>query len=196
MSPQRALGYGLACTSLAAAGFLAGCVGDSTSTSAGSSAGGGYGSSSGAQVQPLIVDVDTGGTLVTTPGNGIGVYVEYVTGGHWRVSWTCDTSLTSLPCAYVVDASVTEGSIANPAGVDLEAGTDSLTQTNSQQIEVTTDTTTGEDGVTFDAPAGADITVSVRLNAPVAFFFVQDNQVNGGYKGTLTNPLILQPSSP
>jgi hypothetical protein len=36
----------------------------------------------------------------------------------------------------------------------------------------------------------------VRLNAPVAFFFVQNNQVNGGYKGPLTNPLILQPSTP
>ena len=70
--------------------------------------------------QPLLVDVDTGGTLLTTPGNGIGVYVEYQTGGHWRVSWTCDTSLTSLSCNFVVDASVTAGTIASTGSDGLE----------------------------------------------------------------------------
>jgi hypothetical protein len=30
----------------------------------------------------------------------------------------------------------------------------------------------------------------------VSFFFVQDNLVNGGYTGALTNPLMLQPTVP
>jgi hypothetical protein len=50
--------------------------------------------------------------------------------------------------------------------------------------------------VLFDTTAGATIEVSVRLDAPVSFFFVQDGQVNGGYKGALTNPLFLRPTSP
>ena len=91
---------------LGVVGLLAGCFADSTGGGGSGSAGGSaerpYGSSSsgGAATQPLVVvDVDTGGTLVTTPGNGIGVYVEYQSGGHWRVSWTCDSSLTNLSCS-------------------------------------------------------------------------------------------------
>ncbi len=185
---------------LVGAGSLAGCFADGGSSSSGSgSAGGptgGYASSSGGgSTQPLLVDVDTGGTLVTTPGNGIGVYVEYQTGGLWRISWTCDTALTSLSCNFVVDASVTVGAITSPEGDGLEAG-DSLSQAGPQQIEAVTTTTTGVDAMLFDATPGAAITLTVTLNAPVSFFFVQDNQVNGGYKGALTNPLMLQPSSP
>ncbi len=151
-------------------------------------------SSGGADTMPLLVHVDTGGTLVTTPGNGIGVYVEYQTGGHWSVSWTCDTALTNLSCSYVVDATVTAGSIVE-TGETVEVG-GAVSQATPQQIEASTTTTTSVDGVLFDATPGAPITVTVSLNAPVSFFFVQDNQVNGGYTGALTNPLIFQPSAP
>jgi hypothetical protein len=188
---------------LGVVGLLAGCVVDSTGgTSSGSAGGSGstgpYGSTSssgGAATQPLLVDVDTGGTLVATPGNGIGVYVEYLTGGHWRVSWTCDSSLTNLSCSYVVDASVGTGTIANPASDGFQGG-DSLSQASPRQIEAVATTTTGEDAMLFDTTPGVPITLTVSLNAPVSFFFVQDNLVNGGYKGALTNPLVLQPSAP
>jgi hypothetical protein len=185
---------------LAGAGLLAGCfVGSTDHTSRGSAGGGPYATSSsssggGTQSQPLLVDVDTGGTLVTTPGNGIGVYIEYVSGGHWSVSWTCDTALTSLSCSYIVDASVSTGTLVE-TGNSVEPN-DSVSQATPRQIEAVTTTTTGVDGVLFDAAPGAAITVSVSLNAPVSFFFVQDNQVNGGYQGTLTNPLMFQPSTP
>jgi hypothetical protein len=188
---------------LGVVGPLAGCVVDSTGggsasgSAGGSGSGGPYGSSSsgGAATQPLLVDVDTGGTLVATPGNGIGVYVEYQSGGHWRVSWTCDSSLTNLSCSYVVDASVGTGTIANPASDGFQGG-DSLSQASPRQIEAVATTTTGDDAMLFDTTPGVPITVTVSLNAPVSFFFVQDQRVNGGYKGALTNPLMLQPKTP
>lgn len=181
---------------MAGAAFLAGCIANSTDHHGGGSGGGTYASSSsgGADITPLVVHVDTDGTLVTTPGNGIGVYVEYQTGGHWSVSWTCDTALTNLSCSFVVDASVTAGSIAE-TGETVEVG-GAVSQATPQQLEATTTTTTGVDGVLFDATPGAPITVTVSLNAPVSFFFVQDNQVNGGWQGALTNPLVFQPSAP
>jgi hypothetical protein len=162
----------------------------------GSGSSGPYGtSSSGAATQPLLVQVDTGGTLVATPGNGIGVYVEYQSGGHWRVSWTCDSSLTNLSCSYVVDASVGTGTIANPASDGFQGG-DSLSQASPRQIEAVATTTTDEDAMLFDTTPGMPITLTVSLNAPVSFFFVQNNLVNGGWKGALTNPLVLQPLAP
>jgi hypothetical protein len=145
-------------------------------------------------MQPLHVQVDTNATLVTTPGNGIGVYVEYESGGHWSVSWTCDSSLTNLSCNFTVDASVTSGTIVD-TGTTVGAG-DAVTQANPSQIEAVTVTTTEVDGMTFDTTPGAQVTVSVSLNAPVSFFFVQNNKVNGGYQGALTNPLIFEPLSP
>lgn len=184
---------------LAGTGILAGCFANSSdSTGTGPSGGSGGASATspaGAMTRPLLVDVDTGGTLVTTAGNGIGVYVEYESGGLWSVSWTCDTVLTSLPCNFVVDASVPTGTLTNPASNGFQGG-DSLAQTNPQEIEAVTTTTTGVDAMIFDAMPGEAITVSVALNAPVSFFFVQDGKVNGGYTGTLTNPLMFQPSTP
>jgi hypothetical protein len=197
MAGFAALGYGrIAAMALALSGFLAGCIADSSESSGVSSSGGGpTGTSSGAPAQPLLADVDTNATLVTTPGNGIGVYIEYTTGGHWKVSWTCDTAITSLTCNFVVDATVAVGAITNDSAESFSPS-DTLTQTSSTQIEAVTATTTEVDTVFFDTTPGATIQVSVRLDAPVSFFFVQDNQVNGGYKGALTNPLMLRPTTP
>lgn len=200
MPGDHALRYARAASAaaIATAALLGGCFSDATSTSGGSSgsAGGGpVGSSSGGEAQPLLVDVDTNATLVTTPGQGIGVYLEYETGGHWRISWTCDTAITNLPCNFVVDASVATGAIANPVASGLGID-DAISQATPQQIEAVTTTTSGIDAMLFDASPGAAITVTVQLNAPVSFFFVQDNLVNGGYTGPLTNPLVLQPTTP
>ena len=184
----------------AVAALLVGCIADGTS----SSGGGGYvspptsSSSSGGGSQPLFVDVDTNGTLVTTPGQGIGVYVEYEAGGHWRVSLTCDTLVTNLACNFVVDAyvAVGAGTIQNAAGI-VASSTNSLGVDGTQtQVRAVTTTSSGTDAMTFDTTPGATLTVSVQLDAPVSFFFVQDNRVNGGYTGPLTNPLMFQPSAP
>ena len=152
-------------------------------------------SSGPAPTQPLLVDVDTNQTLETTPGSGLGVYVEYVAGGHWNIWWTCDTDKTGYDCHYQVDASIADGAIANVAGVALD-GADTLIQPDARSVSAVTTTSRAADGVQFDAPAGAIVQVSVKLDADVYFFFVQDKKVNGGYTGALTNPLQFHPSSP
>ena len=180
-----------------AAGLLVGCVVDSSPSGGGFTyaSGGSAGSSAATPATPVLVLVDPNQTLESTPGNGIGVYVEYETGGHWRVSWTCDTALTNLSCNFMVDAVVASGEITNPAALGSGSET-SFTQPNAQRIQSTTTTTSGMDGVLFDGPPGARLTVTVQLNAPVSFFFVQDGKVNGGYQGPLANPLMFEPSSP
>lgn len=178
-------------------GVLSGCVAqdDGHAPRAYPSAGASAGSSASAPTQPLLVDVDANQTLETQPGNGLGVYVEYETGGHWLVWWTCDTNRTGDACHYQINASVAEGAITNVAGQNLE-GNDSVTQPNAQSVSATTTTTGGADGVLFDTTAGEAVMVSVTVDADVFFFFVQDKQVNGGYQGALTNPLLFQPSTP
>jgi hypothetical protein len=199
---------------LAAAGLAVGCVaGDSTSGGGSappyigggaSSSGGSSGGSTGtAGSQPLLVDVDPNRTMTAAPGQGVGVFTEYQTGGHWHVWWTCDTSKTDLGCSFEVSVSVASGTIANVAGQSLQTS-DRLAQPTSQQVEATTTTTTGIDGVTFDTPLDASgdqpvITLDVKLNGQEDgsfLFFVQDGKINGGYQGTVTDPLMLEPSTP
>jgi hypothetical protein len=150
----------------------------------------------------MLVDVDPNRTMTADPGNGVGVFTQYQTGGHWNVWWTCDTTLTNESCDFDVTVSVTTGSIANAAGQSL-ASTDSLSTTGSQQLEVLTNTTTGVQGVTFDTvvPAGTTpvITLDAKLEGqddPSYLFFVQNGAINGNYTGQLTDPLMLEPSVP
>jgi hypothetical protein len=179
--------------------------------SAGSVGAGGFGGSSsgsgsssgGGSVQPMLVVVDPNRTMSATPGDGVGVFTQYETGGHWDIWWTCDTSKTSLPCAFDITVSVTTGTIANVASQGLLSDNgDDLTQSTTQ-IEATTTTTTALQGVTFDTVVPDGTVPIITLNATLSgqedgsyLFFVQDNAINGNYQGTLTDPLMLEPQSP
>jgi hypothetical protein len=186
------VGLGIAAFALAP---LWGCAADSVSTG-----GGGFvpasGSSTGPST-PMLVEVDPDRTLAATPGEGVGVFVEYATGGHWTLSWTCDTLVSYQSCPFDIEVSVpSNASIQNVSPTNTSADS---TVVDAQHIDEQTTTTSGTDGVTFDATPGAAITVDALISGQGSgsyLFFVQDGQVNGGYKGALTDPLMFQPSSP
>jgi hypothetical protein len=186
------------------AAALVGCSGDTSGpvygggTSAGGFGGGAGPTSTGAATQPMLVDVDPDKTMTAQPGQGVGVFTEYATGGHWHVWWTCDTNQTGLGCGFEVAVSVASGSITNAVGETLE-NSDRLVQESAAEIDLITQTSTGVDGVRFDASPGAVITLDAKLNGQDdgnLLFFVQDNLVNGNYKGTLTDPLMFEASTP
>jgi hypothetical protein len=138
--------------------------------------------------------------MTAAPGDGVGVFTEYQTGGHWHVWWTCDTNKTNLPCAFDVTVSIASGSITNLASQAFER-TDRLSQPSATQIEATTNTTSAIDGVTFDTPPGSGtpvITLDAKVNGQEDgsfLFFVQKGEVNGGY-GAVSDPLMLEPLTP
>jgi hypothetical protein len=140
--------------------------------------------------------------MSATPGDGVGVFTQYQSGGHWNIWWTCDTSKTNLPCSFDVSVTVSTGSIAQAAGQGFGAS-DTLTQAGPQHVDVQTTTTTAVAGVTFDTVVPSGTTPVITLDAalggvsdPSYLFFVQDGSVNGGYAGMLTDPLMMEPSSP
>jgi hypothetical protein len=148
--------------------------------------------------QPILVDVDPDKTLTAAPGQGVGVFVEYQTGGHWHVWWTCDTTKTSLNCVFDVKGSVDSGALANVQAEAFEPA-DTLSSPSAQSFEAKTTTTTAVDGVRFDAPLGATLTVDAAIGGlrdGSFYFFVQNGQVNGGYTGRLTDPLKFEASTP
>jgi hypothetical protein len=184
----------------AVAAFVAlGCSAESTSEGyATPGYAGGTGSSSGGTgTKPMLVLVDTDRVMNANPGDGVGVFTEYRSGGHWRVWWTCDTNKTSQSCSFTVSAT-TSGAISNAAGISLQAD-DSVQQINGTGVSAATTTTVSVQGMTFDTAPGATITLDAQMDGQESgeiLFFVQDGKINGGYMGTLTDPLQLQPSVP
>lgn len=194
------------------AAFVAGCIVDDSQGSgggvyAGSGSSGGSAtsgsSSGGGSVQPMLVDVDPNQTMNATAGDGVGVFVEYKTGGHWNVWWTCDTNKTGESCAFDNVVSVSKGTIANVGSMTPGVAAMGVTQNAPGTIEAQTNTSTSIDGVTFDTPlTGNDvpvITLDAKVNGqenPAWLFFVQEGQINGGTHDVLTDPLMFEPSTP
>jgi hypothetical protein len=186
--------------------LVAACTMDGSDSPPQTGFGGGGGSANGAgsesgsggpSPQPMLVEVDTNRTMSARPGQGVGVFVEYAQGGHWHAWWTCDTSATGFGCAFDVTVSA-DAAITNVAGNMLEA-TDQLSQATDGTLSLITQTSTGTDGVTFDTAPGGIVTIEAKLNGEdsgALFFFVQDGAINGNYQGSLTDPLMFEPTTP
>ncbi|NOU29881.1 MAG: hypothetical protein HOO96_18405 [Polyangiaceae bacterium] len=141
---------------------------------------------------PILARLDADKTMNAKGGDGVGVFVEYQSGGHWHVWWTCDTSLTGQACTFTHQ--ITGGPFRNIKSEG--AGRDA-----NDSIATTSTVTSGVADMFFDTDAGATITIqSTVAGADNAdgryFFFVQEGKVNGGFAGRLSNPLQFQPTSP
>lgn len=145
----------------------------------------------------MLVEVDSNQTMNAQPGEGVGVFVEYGTGGHWHVWWTCDTNQTNQSCDFSVSIGAATGNISNVDAADLAGGL--YSSPTPSRLEARSTITTEVQGVYFDTDPGAIITLEASLGDfkdGSFLFFVQDGQVNGGFTGLLSNPLRLKGTVP
>lgn len=159
----------------------------------GSAGTGGSGSTSTPQV--VLASIDTNATLDTTPGEGIGAFVEYEEGGRWHVYTACDTQLSGLPCYFNVIATLPDGSshgAVETEGLEYEDGVYEY----EDGVELATVTENGIDGMYFEAPPGGEVRFEVYLDdEPDARFIYW---VGGGavHNGAPSNPIDLEPTTP
>jgi hypothetical protein len=147
---------------------------------------------------PMLVEVDTDQTMTADPGQGVGVFIEYGSGGKWHIWWTCDTAKTGQECAFTVDATATAGTISNLDASQVTGG-GTVSSPTASSIHAVATTANEVHGVSFTTNPGVILTVKASLGtiADGSFlFFVQDNKVNGGFTGKLSNPLQLQGKTP
>ena len=152
---------------------------------------------SNAGAAPMLVEVDTDQTMTAVGGEGVGVFIEYFKGGHWRLWWTCDTAQTQQSCDFSVSAAAASGNITNIDAEELPGGF--VTASTPSRVDAKSTTTTEVHGIRFDTNPGAVITVEASvggLKDGAFLFFVQDGKVNGGFTGKLTNPLQLRGNAP
>jgi len=150
--------------------------------------------------QPLVVLLDTNQTMShVTGGSGVGLFVQYAAGGHWKIRWTCDTSLSALPCDFAVKMSGTAIANAKSAFDPTESG-DTMGSPSPSEVDVASHTTMAVDEVDFDAAPGADLKIDLSVSGlrdGAFFFFVQNGQIDGNFpQNKLTDPLVFEPSAP
>ena len=146
---------------------------------------------------PAIADItiDPAATMDVSPGDGVGLFVEYAGAGHWNIFSTCDTAVSGTSCNFDLMISADPRVvIANVEGQDLNE-LDSLTLESDGSIRLVTDTDFGMNGVSFDAEPGATIEIDMLLDGieqPEFIYAVSDGVL---LRGVPSNPVDFTPAS-
>lgn len=152
-------------------------------------------------IQQMPIDADA--TLQAKPGDGVGVFVEYTTGGHWRVFTACDVNQPTnpgVPCAFDVLASPVASPKGAPSAVITNIKGENLANKDSVSLQgdgtahLFTETTSGINGMTFDAPPGAVIELDVLLDKQEDAHFIYWVGKKVLHQGAPSDPLDLAPS--
>jgi hypothetical protein len=145
---------------------------------------------------PAVADItiDPGASMSASPGEGVGLFVQYAGDGHWDVFTTCDTSISGASCNFDVLVSA-DPSVAlwNVEGADLDPG-DTLSLNSDGSIQLVTDTSFGMNGMSFDAEPGATIEIDVLLDGDTAERFVYAVSDGALLQGVPTNPVDFTPA--
>jgi hypothetical protein len=137
--------------------------------------------------------IDTDQTLEFDADSGAGVFIEYQSGGTYRVTTACDTTRHG-DCYWDILATPLDGAgIKSATPIDLESGDDSVSFA-SDTLRLVALTGKDFDGFTLQTGPGAVLEVDALLdNAPANhfFFWVGDGAL---HSGAPSNPLDLVPS--
>lgn len=143
---------------------------------------------------PVYVTIDANEVMNTALGEGVGLFVEYESGGTWRLWTSCDTNLTGYACAFDVYA-IAGSSVHNVITEDLEAY-DHVDITSSDSLVFYAETGSNFDGVTFDTQAGVSLEVELVLDGyvePSFIYWVGDGVLHEGAAGS---PVVFSPNEP
>ena len=148
---------------------------------------------------PDTVAIDTGATLSSPAGAGVGVFVEYTAGGHWTVTTACDTTTSGDACGFdiFVAGAGANGStvLSNPNGTTLAQG-DGVDIQSDGSYHLFTNTATTNEGMTFDATAGGTVELEIYLDGVPQPRFVYWIGGKVLHTGAPTDPIELAPSAP
>lgn len=174
--------------------LLTGCyVDDHADSSVGGA--GGYSGTRPTTLDPAessTIDADAWMDSIS-PGNDLGIYVEYAKDGTWHVYTTCDVNISNEICHWEVYATPLGGAVFGGKPELLEP-TDSFGW-DASGVSMTTETTTDVDGFYFTAKPGVAHRFEVYLdgeNANRWLYWVGDEAV---HSGAPSDPMDLVPGS-
>lgn len=141
--------------------------------------------------------IDTDAELADIdPGREAGLFVEYQSGGRWRIYMVCDYDAQGVPCEWDVIAAPSDGVIYELVGDGTDDEDVLTTDRAFSQAQLLTLTFSDFDGMLIDANPGASMIIDAFLDggpAPDLVFWVSDDAVN---PGAPANPVEFLPTSP
>ena len=146
---------------------------------------------------PKQVGITPDKTLNAAPGDGVGIFAEYATGGHWHVWTTCDTNKSKLACDFEAFAIPEKGAkISNVQAAEMLESGDVAEKLADGSAHLSVSTSTELDGMTFDATPGAVVELEVYFNgapdARVVFWYGNETL----HTGAPTDPVDFLPDAP
>lgn len=144
--------------------------------------------------EPMLMTIDTDATVTAEPGEGVGVFVEYATGGTWRIWTTCDTNHSNAPCVFDIFASVD----VNSELIDIfsdEAESGDKVRTYSEGVAYFgAQTESDVDAMVLETTPGAIVRLEVYLDGVEQRRFIYWFGDGVLHKGAPTYPIDLEPS--
>jgi hypothetical protein len=144
---------------------------------------------------PLEVAIDADQALESTAGDGVGVFVEYVSGGHWHVWTSCDTNSSDAVCTFDAFVTVADDSKITGAKVENLEASDIMEKMADSSLHLFTKTSAEFDGITFDTEPGAVIQLEAYFDDdldPRIIYWFGDGVL---HQGAPSNPIQFKPSS-
>jgi hypothetical protein len=143
-------------------------------------------------------EIDTGATITHTAGVDAGYYAAYNGSGAWHFEWTCDTAVSSEGCTFsgsIIAPTPSGGLVATCYLCEADDSLSTMPNGNNTEIDFSTDTSTGIDGVDFTTTPGSSVEINFQINN-----LYQNDLVflpSGGQTSTPTcMPANLAPSTP
>jgi hypothetical protein len=140
--------------------------------------------------------IDTDATLTEiVAGQGAGVFVEYKSGGNWRIRTTCDTAISGSGCVWDIILTSLSGTVNSFVKDDLEPQ-DWLGRENFDGVRMIASNDFGIDGVNIDATEGAAARIDVFLDGRPGNRYIYWVGGSGLHRGAPDNPVDLTPNAP
>lgn len=147
-------------------------------------------------VEPMLVSIDTDATISASPGEGVGLFVEYAAGGTWRLWTTCDTNYSSVACNFDIFAAVdADSELLDIRGDELE-GNDEVGPWDVGVAFFHAETDSDVDSMTLATTPGAIVEVAIYLDSysqPRFVYWFGDGVL---HEGAPTNPVDFEPVAP
>jgi hypothetical protein len=139
--------------------------------------------------------IDADATLVDIQaGRGTGLFVEYQSGGSWRIFTSCDTELSGFACTWDVIVTPIDAALESVRTEDLER--DDFGGIDGADGRLISDNDFDFDGIVFASTPGAAIRLDVFLDGAPGGKYVYWVENGGLHRGAPTNPVDLIPSAP
>ena len=151
-----------------------------------------YPPSSSGNIEEATIDTDQ--LLEIDPGDGAGAFVEYVAGGIYHVTTSCDLVQGGACYWDIVVTPLADAALLSVSPFDLESD-DSVTLGFGNQVRLVANTGDDLDGFSFQTDPGAAIELDALLDGAPGnryLFWVGDGAL---HSGAPSNPIDLVPSS-